>query len=262
MRAKFKQLRTGVLNLIENFLDVQIHRNPPFGTDVFDAVRNLRGWSANDVIFDVGANDGRTALKLIQYFPDSSIHSFEPVFSTFQKLSANTKDLDNINCYPIALGNENVYKSICLHERPSMNSFLPEWSNFVSEERVKVNTLDCVMEENGLDFIHFLKIDTEGYEIEVLEGAQKALGSHRIGIIQVEAGLDPAISPHTPFEKIRKFLSPMGYYAHGIFHQKRRRLNASPNWIKEESKVYRPSAIKYFDALFICGSTQGINTSA
>jgi len=143
-----------------------------------------------------------------------------------------------------------------------MNSFLPRWSDFVSEERVKVNTLDRVMEENGIDFIHFLKIDTEGYEMEVLKGAQEALGSKRIGIIQVEAGLDPAISPHTSFEQIRKHLAPLGYYPHGIFHQKRRRLSVPVNWDPQEADRYCPSAIKFFNALFILGSTEDISASA
>jgi len=260
---RFRQiLQTRVKKIIEAKLGVQIHRNPQFGTDIFDAVRNLREWSKNDVIFDVGANDGRSVLQLIKYFPESSLHAFEPVSSTFHKLIANTKHLDNVKTHSLALGAENGHKSICLHEKPYMNSFLPEWSDFVSEERVQINTLDSVMEKNGIDFVHFLKIDTEGYEMEVLKGAQKALSTANIGIIQVEAGLNPAISPHTPFEQIRKHLAPLGYYPHGIFHQKRRRLSTPGNWGPEETDRYRPSAIKYFDALFVFGSTEEIKKSA
>ncbi len=263
MRKRFRQIiQSRVKKIIEAKFGVQIHRDPQFGTDIFDAVQNLRLWSANDVIFDVGANDGRTVLQLIKYFPDSSIHAFEPVSATFHKLCANTEHLDNVNRYSCALGAENGHKSICLHDKPSMNSFLSEWSDFVSEERVKINTLDSVMEKNGIDFVHFLKIDTEGYEMEVLKGAQKALSSARIGIIQVEAGLDPTISPHTPFEHIRKYLAPNGYYTHGIFHQKRRRLAAPVNWNPEEIDNYRPSAIKYFDALFMFSSTTDKRPSA
>lgn len=255
-------VQSSVKNFIEAKFDVQIHRNPQFGTDIFDAVRNLRVWSAKDVIFDVGANDGRSVLKLIKYFPDSAIHAFEPVASTFQKLCANTEHLGNVNCYSCALGSENGNKSICLHEKSIMNSFLPEWSDFDNKESVKVNTLDRVMEKNGIDFVHFLKIDTEGYELEVLKGARKALSSGRVEIIQVEAGLDPAISPHTPFEQIREHLAPLGYYPHGIFHQQRRRLTVPDNWDGKDVDNYRPSAIKYFDALFMFGSTTDIRTSA
>lgn len=239
-----------------------MYRKPPFGTDIFDAVRDLRSWSPKDVIFDVGANDGRSVRELLRYFPNSSIYAFEPVSTTFKKLSESTAHLENVNCFPYAMGAEYQEKTIYLHKKPSMNSFSAQWSDFVGKEKVKIDTVDRVMESQGVDFIHFLKIDTEGHEMAVLRGAQQALSSARIGIIQVEAGLDQAISPHTSFELIRKFLAPMEYYPHGIFRQKTRRLSAPPKWDEEEASVYRPRAIKYFDALFVCGTVKGINSSA
>jgi len=64
-----KKLRQGIQSRVKQIMEakfgVQIHRDPHFCTDIFYAVRKLREWSANDVIFDVGANDGRTVLQLI-----------------------------------------------------------------------------------------------------------------------------------------------------------------------------------------------------
>lgn len=257
-----RKIRTWIKKIVERTLGAKLYSKPPFGTDVFDAVRDLRSWSPKDVIFDVGANDGRSVRSLLRYFPNSSIYAFEPVSTTFQKLSTSTAYLENVNCFSYALGAEYQEKTINLHKKPSLSSFSPEWSDFDGKEKVMIDTVDQVMKREEVDFIHFLKIDTEGHEMAVLRGAQQALSSARIGIIQVEAGLDKSISPHTSFELIRQYLAPMGYYPHGIFHQKRRRLATPDNWDSDDADKYRPSAIKYFDALFMVGSTTDIRTSA
>jgi hypothetical protein len=59
-----------------------------------------------------------------------------------------------------------------------------------------------------------LKIDTEGYDFKVLEGATRLLQENRIVFVIAEVGFNESDSPHVPFESIRKFLEPHGY---GVF---------------------------------------------
>ena len=72
--------------LAERFgLSVQRLKNVPFGVDwVEDAAYYLQGRPR--CIFDVGANEGQTALRLLRRFPSAEIHSFEPIPETFALL--------------------------------------------------------------------------------------------------------------------------------------------------------------------------------
>ena len=248
------RLRGWAEALVEKALQVKIYREPPFGVDPLSQIRHLHAWSARDVVFDVGANDGRTVLRLQQLLPSPRIFAFEPVSSTFQGLERRTQHLDNVRCFPLALGADRGSKTIYLNERAVQNSFSPQWAKTepVGTEVVEVTTVDQVMEEQGVDLVHLLKIDTEGHEMAVLQGAQGALSAHRVGIILVEAGIDQRVSPHTPLEQLRHHLAPMGYFLHGIFSQSRtsRRTRWPAEW-PERADNRRPSLMKYGDAVFI-----------
>jgi hypothetical protein len=58
----------------------------------------------------------------------------------------------------------------------------------VARETVKVSTLDAVADDLGLERIHFLKLDVEGFEFQCLRGAERLIGERRIDYIQFEFG--------------------------------------------------------------------------
>ncbi|CAN5757374.1 hypothetical protein BH23GEM11_BH23GEM11_06700 [soil metagenome] len=253
MKAIKKRIRAWLEPAIERALGVKLYPSPPFGTDPYSQLRFLREWSSTDVVFDVGANDGRSVLKMQGYLPSPAIHAFEPVSSTFEILRSLTSHLENVHCYNVALGASAGEHKIYLHERASKNSFSRDWYEPHGSETVRVTTLDAIMDEQGLDFIHFLKIDTEGHELEVLRGARNALASSRIAIIQVEVGFDKTVSPHTLLADVATLLRAHGYYLHGIFGQSgtRRRVQHPAAWRGRPNDGYRPSLLKLGDAIFI-----------
>lgn len=147
------------------------------------------------ILFDVGANVGHYSIILKELFGEkATIHSFEPSHKTFQKLQLNIGDKTRINLYNFGFGNENaktvlfsnsdesglasVYKRKLDHFNINMNQ----------SEEIEIKTLDSFCEEHKIERINFLKLDVEGHEKKVLDGASKILKSGAIDFIQFEFG--------------------------------------------------------------------------
>jgi FkbM family methyltransferase len=251
MNAIAGGLKHRVKSLVEKTFDVRISRAVPNQwSDA--AVRNLRAWSSQDVVFDVGANDGRTILRIQDLLHRPRIFAFEPVSTTYRTLVERTRDLDHVRCFQMALGAKPGRETIYLNEIAAMNSFSPDWAPVTGTEEVAVSTVDAVAAEHGIAFIHFLKIDTEGYELQVLEGARQMLSASRIGIVQVEAGFDQMRAKgFATLEEIRRHLAPLGYYLYGIYNQCRTKAHPAVALGGYDAEV-----LVYCDALFIRADLQ------
>ena len=150
--------------------------------------------SEEPIIFDVGANVGEYTNIIINNFPKAKIFSFEPHPATFSVLSSKnfTK---NVKLYNIAIGEKEETLSLfnraddtedstfaSLH-REAISEILKKE---VVEIKVPVNTLDNIVDDEKLNRIDFLKIDTEGNELAVLKGASSLLKNCKIGCIHFE----------------------------------------------------------------------------
>lgn len=236
---------------LENIFRVEVFRDPDKARDPLRAIAALRNWSPRDVIFDVGANDGRTALRLQKHYRGVTIHSFEPVASTYDELARRTRRFPNVHPHQLALGSRSGTETIYIAPHAVCNSFLPEWSDQVGAEEVEVRTIDEMMKELGVDFVSFLKVDTEGFELEVLKGARKALDDSRIDIIQLEVGHDRRFALHTPFDEVKAYLEPRGYFLYRFFNQVTRARRLSPVSSEGVAGGFVPKALKYCDAVFV-----------
>lgn len=141
-----------------------------------------------DVCFDVGANIGVYSVVLAQISGDASnVHSFEPVGHIRSKLIANARlnSFDGLNVNPFALGSK--AGTLKMHQvkegrfRGGTSTFVDTENisamgrdEFVTRE-VEIKTLDQYVVEAGLERLDFVKIDVEGFELEVLEGASDSL---------------------------------------------------------------------------------------
>jgi FkbM family methyltransferase len=168
----------------------------------------------NDLVFDVGANVGGWSALVLQHHPDVTIHCFEPVPASnavlSQKLSAEiTAGKVTTNC--AAMGRCCGSRSFTYYTGAS------SWSTFYKRAgigegpgggeavdiTVPVTTIDSYCQSNGIDHIDFLKVDTEGGELDVLLGAQAMLQGGRIAYLQFEYGgtyLDAGITLRTVFD--------------------------------------------------------------
>jgi FkbM family methyltransferase len=252
-----RAVTTFARSLAERTLGVHISRTPPAPVTKHadQAIAQLRRWTPNDVVFDVGANDGRTVLRLQDLLARPRIFAFEPVASTYDTLVRRTSRFANVVPRHLALGAAPGRQTIYLNEIDAMNSFSANWTaSHVGTETVEISTVDQVMEQERIPFLHFLKIDTEGYEREVLTGAERALRESRIAVIQVEVGVDQLGKDLWSLESARAFFAERGYYLYGIYNQCLTRVRAPEGWPPEALEGYRAEVLAYCDALFVKAS--------
>lgn len=136
------------------------------------------------VIFDVGCRDGSDG-NFLDF--DGHVHYFDPVHNYIDIISSkpNNNKLSKFNTF--GLGNENEFKTFF----PNFGSFIDRFvSTKINDNENKiileiVKSVDYV-NKNKINFIDFLKIDTEGYELEVVKGFEDFI--ENVKIIQFEYG--------------------------------------------------------------------------
>ena len=152
----------------------------------------------NMVIFDVGANIGLFTNYINSLNKNVKVYSFEPVVETFNKLKINSKGENNILINK-ALGNANEISSINYIENASSLSSINEFSidkleahneiynkygifkgiikyflekefNNSQKKQIEITTISTIIDEYNIETIDILKIDVEGFELNVLKG--------------------------------------------------------------------------------------------
>jgi len=134
----------------------------------------------NDLCFDVGANKGNRISPLLEI--GAKIVAIEPQESCYKYLKDKFgKDIEIVTK---GLGESECVKDFHISNASVISSFSDEWINSVKDGRfkdynwnkvtkVEVTTLDILIEKYGLP--KFIKIDVEGYELEVLKGLTKPI---------------------------------------------------------------------------------------
>ena len=159
---------------------------------------------------DVGANTGQTALRMAESFPAARIYSFEPVRATFDKLRAITAHVAGVECVNAALG-ATPGEAMMTTDRNRKNTLVPEVTAG-SRANVRVDTVDNFCAERGIDHIDLLKIDTEGYEASVLEGASHLLQQGRVDFVMAECDfVRRPQEPHGDFFELHRKLDSKGF---------------------------------------------------
>lgn len=172
-----------------------------------------------DLVLDVGANTGQYGelLRAIGY--KGRIVSFEPLRAEYEKLNRIASDDGGWIAFNYALGDRdgtatiniagNSYSSSLLHMLPTHLRSAPE-SKYVGSEEIRIRRLDdvfgdvCPKNSNV-----YLKIDTQGFEKPVLDGAVASL-TH-IDTIQIEMSLVPLYENQLLFIDLFRFLVDKGY---------------------------------------------------
>ena len=173
-----------------------------------------------EIVFDVGANRGEWTNLLLNINKDVEVHCFEPSPFTFKKLIANNFP-KNVICNNIGLSSKKTEATLFTFQDGSECNSLYRISGLGKmvqrkEEKVKLDTLEDYCQKRKIDKIDFLKIDTEGHELEALKGAEQFIKKNKIGIIQFEyGGCD--ISSRTFLEDIIDFLKDLDYRIYKIF---------------------------------------------
>ncbi|MCB1865488.1 MAG: FkbM family methyltransferase [Chromatiales bacterium] len=208
---------------IERLTGTRIFRFPPRGVDMFHDIAAALPMFRPSIVFDVGANVGQSARLFLDHFPDTTIHCFEPSTDNHRKLRNHLAGTGQAHCHRIALGAAKADGTMVLQGIPEMY-FLREQSREQPDadsptESVTIDTIDAFCERNAIERIGFLKIDTEGSDLEVLKGATDSLARQSIDLVLVEAGMSPTNQRHVSFENLKQFLESHEYYLFGIYEQ-------------------------------------------
>ena len=136
-----------------------------------------------NTLIDVGSNKGQFVLLCIKFFPNLLIYSFEPIKEALirQKNLLNFKN--NIYFYNTGIGNKNKIINFFITNRADSSSFLTinksknyNKNYYVKEKRkIKIQKLDQILNNKKLIKPVLIKIDVQGFELEVLKGSKKTL---------------------------------------------------------------------------------------
>jgi FkbM family methyltransferase len=139
-----------------------------------DLTTRFSGISRGSAFLDIGAHVGTWSLRLHKNF--EQIFAFEPNPETFGYLKANlrTNKVKNVKVSPLAFSNIEGYVKFVVHEnRPASSSMTDDVNAedpVTSEFMAQTVTLDRWVKDNDISDIDLVKIDTEGAEVEVIEG--------------------------------------------------------------------------------------------
>ena len=179
-----------------------------------------------DTVLDIGANIGQYALWLRECGYKDRIISFEPLSKAHHQLVINSKKDSNWIIAPrVAIGNEEGRKIINIAGNFVSSSILkmsdihikaaPK-SAYVGSEEICITRLDSIGENFLIpDNNVFLKIDVQGYELNVLEGAINILP--KIKGIQIELSLVTLYENQLLFHEMIDYIVRLGFELYDIF---------------------------------------------
>jgi FkbM family methyltransferase len=150
-------------------------------------------------VVDVGANDGLyTVFAARRVGPSGRVLAVEPSSRERANLARNVErnKLSNVTVWPSALGavagQANLKIAHGLHAgHNTFGTFAYDDVLAVDSELVAVETLDDVVQRRALEHVDFIKVDVEGAEVGVLQGARQVLMSSR-PLLLIEAN-EPAL---------------------------------------------------------------------
>lgn len=174
---------------------------------------------AIDLVVDVGANRGQYAADLRAAGYDERIVSFEPLDEPYRRLAEASADDAAWEVRRLALGRAPAIAEMHVSEDTRNSSLLVvgerhvravPHSRTVGLQRVEIARLDAIWSQLIASSRRaYLKMDTQGYELEVLRGATAALRS--VVLLEAEVSLVPVYGPAASFEPVTAFLSNHGF---------------------------------------------------
>jgi FkbM family methyltransferase len=191
--------KEGIRSILRNVFGLEVRRIKNIPSTAEPVVAGFRQFGI-DLVLDVGANTGQFASEIRQCGYEGRIVSFEPLSQAHGELVQASEGDHKWDAYPrCALGDHNGEVEINIAGNSESSSILPMLeshrsaapeSEYQGKEIVSIKTLDAVAGQYLKDArAPFLKIDTQGFEWHVLDGARDTL-PHIKGIL-VELSLVP-----------------------------------------------------------------------
>ncbi len=150
----------------------------------------------SDTLFDIGANTGLYSIIAASVYPEKRIYAFEPIQEILKILNRNISlnKINNIKVIPQALAENEGIGKIYIPEMggniPTSASLLKDFRPSTKEIDLRTTTLDAFIQSHGITSVDLIKIDTEGTEHKIFQGAKNTFQQNQpIIICEVLKGL-------------------------------------------------------------------------
>jgi FkbM family methyltransferase len=176
---------------------------------------SLNGTPNGAIIFDVGANIGGTIREFHNQFAGPIIHAFEPSPETFQSLKTNVASIPSVTLNNLGLGSSIGQLTFHENKLADMSSFLESdkdcWGESKRDVNVLIGTVDDYCFKNRIERIDVLKSDTQGYDLEVLRGADRMLTSGCVYLVYLEIIFSEMYKGRPDLDEIYRHLRDRGF---------------------------------------------------
>lgn len=166
------------------------------------------------IVFDVGAHNGTYARNVVDRIGSKlKLFCFEPSKPLFEDLKKKLGNVDNIQLLNFGFGNKEEFVTMYSNgEGSPLSSIYNRDLSHINilmnhTEEIRLRTLDDFCNDEGIEYINFLKIDVEGNELKVLNGSNNLIKNNSIHFIQFEFG-EANIDSRTYFKDIFNLLIP------------------------------------------------------
>lgn len=194
------------------------------------ALSSVMPLSSFATVVDVGANEGQAARRFLGLMEHANVYSLEPDARPFAVLSQYAASERRLRCFQLAVGEEPGTLELRTNKESVTNSFLPpvagaaagahvaEMMTQVRSEAVRVTTLPAFCDEQRIERIDLLKLDTQGFEERILRGCRDWLSPGRVRAVLTEALFADLYVSQARFDHVYAILRERGYKLHS-FHE-------------------------------------------
>jgi FkbM family methyltransferase len=177
----------------------------------------------NPTIVEAGAFDGNDTRKMALQWPQGTVHAFEPVSEIYERLVKNTSMLSNVHRYPLALSDHTGTAEFYISEKPTKPGIASQAGSlhkpkerlsrspiiFPRMATVQTIMLDQWADENEVNTIDLLWLDTQGHELAILQAAPKMI--HNIKVVLAEVSFIESYEGQPLLEDVVAWMSEYGF---------------------------------------------------
>jgi FkbM family methyltransferase len=195
----------------------------------FEDQKLLSHSKSKKIIFDVGAYHGETVIRYHKLFEGNcSIYAFEPFPDTYAILEKKIATYSNVESFNVGLSNKDGQSIFYSNKFAATNSLLSTsikaqatWGSDITETQevvtISVTRLDSFIKQQGIAEVSILKMDTQGSEYIVLQGAEESIRSGKIKMIYTEIIVGPTYEGQKELDEVLRVFRSYGFELFNLY---------------------------------------------